>query len=254
MEIRGKNMKKYEMLKDDTKVVNGVTVYRIVALKDFADVEAGDKGGYIESEKCLEQEGACWVYNEAVILGKSNLDKNARVYGKSVVKGTCYLTGDCFIYDGVTLDGSILVADFAKIYGNTVIKGRAIICDNAHIEGGTLIEGDYGFDDALIIGGTVNINGEDNEIRGHFQIRDNSAIRGGARINKRQDIRQMTGLLDYDGSVTVYRTEDGTKAFCRGLENHCLIVEIGSLHWESLKFDGKEFIETMAKTLRTFFW
>lgn len=247
-------MKKYEMLKDDTKVVDGVTVYRIVALKDFADVEAGDKGGYIESEKCLEQDGACWVYDEAVILGKSNLEQNARVYGKSVVKGNCYLTGDCFIYDGVTLDGSILVADFAKIYGNTVIKGRAIIGDNAHIEGDTLIEGEIGFEDALTIGGTVNIKGKDNKIKGHFQIGDNSAIIGGARINKRQDIRQMTGLLDFDGSVTVYRTEDGTKALCRGLEYHCSIIEIGSPYWESLRFNEKEFIETMAKTLRTFFW
>lgn len=247
-------MKKYEMLKDDTKVVDGVTVYRIVALKDFADVEAGDKGGYIESEKCLEQEGACWVYDEAVILGKSNLEQAAGVHGNSVVKGNCYLTGNCLISDKVVLDGSILVADNAEIYGNTVIKGRAIICDNAYIDGNTLIEGDYGFENVLSIGGTVNIKGEDNEIKGHFQIRDNSVIRGGARINKRQDIRQMTGLLDYDGSVTVYRTEDGVKAFCRGLNNHCSIIEIGSPRWESLEFDGKGFVETMAKTLGTFFW
>lgn len=242
------------MLKDDTKVVNGVTVYRIVALKDFADVEAGDKGGYIESEKCLEQEGACWVYDEAVILGESNLEQNARVHGGAVVKGHCYLTGECSIFGNVTLDGRIIVADNAEIYGNTVIKGRAIICDNALIDGDTLIEGEQGFEDVLTIGGTVNIKGEDNEIKGHFQIRDNSVIIGGARINKRQDIRQMTGLLGYDGSVTVHRTEDGVKALCRGLECHRAIIEIGSHRWESLRFNEKEFIETMAKTLETFFW
>lgn len=241
------------MLKDDTKVVDGVTVYRIVALKDFADVEAGDKGGYIESEKCLEQDGACWVYDEAVILGKSNLEQNARVYGKSVVKGNCYLTGDCLIFDDVVLDGSILVADNAKIYGNTVIKGRAIIGNDARIEGDTLIEGDYDFDDVLTIAGTVNIKGEDNQLKGHFQIRDNSVIIGGARINKRQDIRQLTGVLDNDGSITVYRTEDGVKSICRGLEYHHFI-EIGSPYWESLKFNEKTFIETITKTLRTFFW
>ena len=246
-------MKKYEILKDDTKVVDGVTVYRIVALKDFADVEAGDKGGYIESEKCLEQDGACWVYDEAVILGKSNLEQNARVYGKSVVKGNCYLTGDCLIFDDVVLDGSILVADNAEIYGNTVIKGRAIIGNDARIEGDTLIEGDYDFDDVLTIAGTVNIKGEDNQLKGHFQIRDNSVIIGGARINKRQDIRQLTGVLDNDGSITVYRTEDGVKSICRGLEYHHFI-EIGSPYWESLKFNEKTFIETITKTLRTFFW
>lgn len=246
-------MKKYEILKGDTKGVDGVTVYRIVALKDFADVEAGDKGGYIESEKCLEQDGACWVYDEAVILGKSNLEQNARVYGKSVVKGNCYLTGDCLIFDDVVLDGSILVADNAEIYGNTVIKGRAIIGNDARIEGDTLIEGDYDFDDVLTIAGTVNIKGEDNQLKGHFQIRDNSVIIGGARINKRQDIRQLTGVLDNNGSITVYRTEDGVKSICRGLEYHHFI-EIGSPYWESLKFNEKTFIETITKTLRTFFW
>lgn len=246
-------MKKYEILKGDTKVVDGVAVYRIVALKDFADVEAGDKGGYIESEKCLEQDGACWVYDEAVILGKSNLEQNARVYGKSVVKGNCYLTGDCLIFDDVVLDGSILVADNAEIYGNTVIKGRAIIGNDARIEGDTLIEGDYDFDDVLTIAGTVNIKGEDNQLKGHFQIRDNSVIIGGARINKRQDIRQLTGVLDNDGSITVYRTEDEVKSICRGLEYHHFI-KIGSPYWESLKFNEKTFIETITKTLRTFFW
>ena len=246
-------MKKYEILKNDTKIVDGVTVYRIIALKDFADVEAGDKGGYIESESCLEQEGTCWVYDEAVILGKSILEQSARVYGKSVVKGNCYLTGDCLIFDDVVLDGSILVADNAEIYGNTVIKGRAIIGNDARIEGDTLIEGDYDFDDVLTIAGTVNIKGEDNHLKGHFQIRDNSVITGGARINKRQDIKQITGILDGDGSITVYRTKDGTKALCRGLEYHHFI-EIGSPYWESLKFNEKTFIEIITKTLRTFFW
>lgn len=253
MKIRGKNMRKYEMLKDDTKIVDGVTVYRIVALKDFVDVEAGDKGGYIESESCLEQEGTCWVYNDAVILGKSNLEQSARVYGKSVVKGNCYLTGDCLIFDNAVLDGSILVADNAEIYGNTVIKGRAIIGNDARIEGDTLIEGDYDFDDVLTIAGTVNIKGEDNQLKGHFQIRDNSVIIGGARINKRQDIRQLTGVLDNDGSITVYRTEDGVKSICRGLEYHHFI-EIGSSYWESLKFGGKEAVEAMATMLKAFFW
>lgn len=42
--------KKYE-LTNESKVVNGCTVYRIKALKDFSDVEKGNIGGYIQSEK-----------------------------------------------------------------------------------------------------------------------------------------------------------------------------------------------------------
>ena len=42
--------KKYE-LTNESKVVNGCTIYRIKALKDFGDVEKGNIGGYIQSEK-----------------------------------------------------------------------------------------------------------------------------------------------------------------------------------------------------------
>ena len=37
--------KKYRLLENDTKVVGGKTLYRIEALRDFADVQKGDKGG-----------------------------------------------------------------------------------------------------------------------------------------------------------------------------------------------------------------
>ena len=42
--------KKYE-LTSISKIVNDCTVYRIKALKDFGDVEKGNIGGYIQSEK-----------------------------------------------------------------------------------------------------------------------------------------------------------------------------------------------------------
>ena len=45
--------KKYRLLKNDTITVDGKTLYRIEALRDFADVKKGDKGGYIESEDNL---------------------------------------------------------------------------------------------------------------------------------------------------------------------------------------------------------
>ncbi|EJF81205.1 hypothetical protein MCQ_00483, partial [Candidatus Bartonella washoeensis Sb944nv] len=42
-------MKKYEFT-DETIEVNGRTLYRIRALKDFWQVKAGDLGGFIEHE------------------------------------------------------------------------------------------------------------------------------------------------------------------------------------------------------------
>ena len=57
--------KKYRLLENDTITVSGRTLYRIEALRDFADVRIGDRGGYVESEKNLSHEGDCWVYDDA---------------------------------------------------------------------------------------------------------------------------------------------------------------------------------------------
>ena len=43
-------MKKYK-LTDESITIYGRRLYRIEALIDFSDVEKGDKGGFIESEK-----------------------------------------------------------------------------------------------------------------------------------------------------------------------------------------------------------
>lgn len=46
-----KSKKYFELFKDDYKIINGVTVYRIKALIDFDDIKAGQLGGYIEKEE-----------------------------------------------------------------------------------------------------------------------------------------------------------------------------------------------------------
>ena len=43
-------MEKKFKLTDEILVVNGKTLYRIKALKDFSDVKKGDKGGFVEKE------------------------------------------------------------------------------------------------------------------------------------------------------------------------------------------------------------
>lgn len=67
------NEKKYE-LTEETIEVCGITLYRIKALRDFADIKKGDVGGFIESEKNLSQE------NDAMVSG------NARVSGDAWIK------------------------------------------------------------------------------------------------------------------------------------------------------------------------
>ena len=42
--------KKYRMT-DETMKLGGITLHRIEAIRDFGNVKAGDKGGWLEKEK-----------------------------------------------------------------------------------------------------------------------------------------------------------------------------------------------------------
>jgi hypothetical protein len=86
--------KKYMLDKTDKIRKNGKTLYRIVALRDFGDVKAGDKGGYIRKESNLSQEGDCWVYDGAYVFDNAHVNTYARVRDQAVVSGEA-VVGDC---------------------------------------------------------------------------------------------------------------------------------------------------------------
>jgi hypothetical protein len=76
--------KKFE-LTETTIGLNNITLYRIKALRDFADVKAGDLGGYLETEFNLSHEGNAWVYDNAQVFGDAWVFDNARVSGNAWV-------------------------------------------------------------------------------------------------------------------------------------------------------------------------
>ena len=75
-------MKKYE-LTSETKVINGVELHRIKALKSFGNIKEGDLGGWIESEKNLSQYGDAWVGDNATVCGNATVSGNASVSGNA---------------------------------------------------------------------------------------------------------------------------------------------------------------------------
>ena len=86
-------MNKYE-LTDETKVFYGVTLHRIRALTAVGVLAAaGQLGGWVESEKNLEQSGDAWVYGDAWVSGNAWVFGNVRVSGDAWVSKTRhYLT------------------------------------------------------------------------------------------------------------------------------------------------------------------
>ena len=80
-----------------------IKVYRIRALRAFADVKIGDLGGFVETKQNLSNMGNAWVCDNASVYGNAELYGNAGVYGN------------------------------AKVYGNAEVCGDAKVCDNANI-------------------------------------------------------------------------------------------------------------------------
>lgn len=119
--------KKYE-LTDETTEVDGHTLHRIIALKDFSDVKAGDLGGWIESEKNLSQEGKCWVYDEAKVSGDAQIYGNALVRWNAEVYGNASVYGDAKVYEAKVYGN-------AKVYKNAEVSGDIWIHDNAQVHG-----------------------------------------------------------------------------------------------------------------------
>jgi hypothetical protein len=108
-------VKKYE-LTSETKVFLGKTLYRIKALVQFGNVNAGDLGGWIEKEENLSQSGNAWVYGDARVSG------NAWVYGNAEV------SGDARVYGNARVSGDASVYGDAEVYGNARVYGNAEVC------------------------------------------------------------------------------------------------------------------------------
>ena len=78
--------KKYELTSETIKI-NGITLYRIRAIKSFSNVKAGDLGGWIEKEDNLSQIGNAWVYSNAKVYGNAKVFGDAQVSGKAQIFG-----------------------------------------------------------------------------------------------------------------------------------------------------------------------
>ena len=155
--------KKYKLTEEICYDFLGIKLYRIEALKDFGIVKKGDKGGYIENENNLSQEGDCWIYgntkvsDKAIVCGNAQVSGNAQVFGNATVYGNALVYGNAKVFDDAK------VYDGAKVYGdaivsnNAIVVNKAIVCGNAKVFGNAVI-----CDNALVFGNA--------EVYGYVQV------------------------------------------------------------------------------------
>ena len=116
--------KKYK-LTNETIFVYGITLYRIEALKDFDSIKKGEKGGFVESEYNLSQNGNCWIYDDAKVYGYAKVFGDAQVYGNASIYGNARVGGNAEVcYNAKVYDNAMVERD-AEVYGFAEIRGNA---------------------------------------------------------------------------------------------------------------------------------
>ena len=129
--------KKYEILKDQAITMNGSTIYRIKALRNFGDVKAGDIGGFIEKEENLSHEGPCWVYGDAMVYHNAKVRENAivrgyaHVYNESQVLHNAIVEDHARVCNNGTVFGNARIKDNGSVFDHGIVNGFAIVQDNA---------------------------------------------------------------------------------------------------------------------------
>ena len=131
---------KYKLTKE-TKDINGVKIYRIEALKSFAGVDKGDKGGWIENKENLSQEGNAWVSGDAWVYGNAQVSGNARVSGNAQVYGNAQVSGNAWVYGNAQVSGNAWVSGNAQVSGDAQVSGNAWVYGNAQVSGNAWVSG-----------------------------------------------------------------------------------------------------------------
>jgi predicted acyltransferase (DUF342 family) len=130
-------------LTNNTKKINGITLYQIQSLKDFADVKNGDLGGWIETEDNLSQEGNAWVYGNALVSDNAWVSGNAQVFGNALVSGDARVSGNAQVF------GNALVSGDARVSGNALVSGNVGVNGNVWVGGNALVSGNVGAEDDI---------------------------------------------------------------------------------------------------------
>ncbi len=151
--------KKYK-LTNETILVNGITLYRIEALKYFSDVKEGDKGGFVESEYNLSQYDDCWIYNDAMVYDNAKVYDNARIFNNARIFMNANVYDNASVFGDAKLYGYSRICDSAMVGGNTDVYDNAMVYDKAKVYGNAQIFGNAKLYDYAIVCGNSKVFGD----------------------------------------------------------------------------------------------
>ena len=223
--------KKYRLIFEDYKIIDGRKLYRIEALKDFNRVKTGELGGYIESENNLSHEGNAWVYDDAKIYGGAKVRDNAIVGGNAQICDNVIVYDNAWVYDNATACNNVWIHGKARIYGNARIydsariKGKARICGNALISGNARIYGSAKIRNNVWV-------------YGNAIIEDNTVICDDARVYENAWVHDNAKI--YGNAWVCGNAEIGNNAMISNKKNWFTVGPIGSRDDFTTFFLGKD--------------
>ncbi|MCH5243763.1 MAG: hypothetical protein J1F29_02585 [Lentimicrobiaceae bacterium] len=155
---------KYEILHKESKTLDLGShwhkVYRIRALRDFTtydtgSVKAGDLGGWVESYDNLDQNGNCWLFDDAAVCRAAAVREDAVMRGNAAAFDRADISGRACVYDKVYIYNFARIEGHAQVKGISHIHGSACIRDHAYVEDANIRFGP----DNCAVGGTATVIG-----------------------------------------------------------------------------------------------
>lgn len=109
-----------------------VTLRQIIALHNFADVIAGDEGGWIDAEDALSQAGESWIYDpNSAVFGGARIEDNARLTRGCIVSHQAIVKDNAWL-DAAEVSHHAVISDNVTIQHSTV-RGECQISGEARI-------------------------------------------------------------------------------------------------------------------------
>ena len=198
-------------LTDESIVLDNKTkVYRIIALKDFADVRKGDLGGFVESESNLLMRGNCWIYDNAVVCGTSlvadnaAIRDNARVEGNAFVCGNTEVLGHSSVCDEALVSDNAIVRDSALVAGYATVGGGATITDSARVVECGAVSGQAIIADNASVYNRAHVGDQVTAI-GNAKLGGNIRYEGKCTIGNRSNVKDKLQTLKNSNHINTYK-------------------------------------------------
>ena len=233
------------------------TLYRIRALKDFADVKTGDLGGWVSSENNLSQKGECWIYDEAKCMDNARMYDDSCMYGYSEMYDSSRMHGDSKMYNYSEMHNSSRMYGYSKMYdssemhdsstmyGNSIMYGNSMMCGYSKMFDNTEMFDDSAMYEYSVMNGYSIMFGN-SEMYGDSEMHDHSRMYGDSILKDEEKlygelISKVDKFIDISnpkGEMVTGVLKDGEVLFNVGN-----LSEINKEEFLDILYNGNEIIE-----------